>query len=357
MTVNPIQVSAGQKLTVTGTGWPVGQLVDLSICGNGGDGGSANCNRSGAATVGVGGDGEFGATLMAVIPPVACPCVVRGIAGQYTATQPLDVVGAPMRTAPAAAAVPIVTSVAVDGSGPPVAWFGGQPERDVVLAVSNPSDGVVRDVRVEVRWGSEGSERSTVVDVEGELAPRSTTMVTTTIELEALTWGDVPVRARVVTTGDPTWVGATASAHPWGLVLLAILVLQLVVVAVVRRNRRIRRRREAELEAASAVRPSIRPDDGGEGPEATTEVAEVTEVTEVTEPVALVATAPAASAASTTDDEARPAEHGGARLPRAVVAASVRPAGGGGRDREPPDSNHRMDGPVTAAPWTPRRGS
>ena len=127
LTVNPVSVSAGDKVTVKGSGWPGSQLVDLSICGNGGDGGSANCNRSGAATIGVGDDGEFGATLMAVIPPVACPCVVRGTSGQWSAVQPIEVIGAPLRTAPAAVAVPVVDAVTLRGSGPPAAWFGGSP--------------------------------------------------------------------------------------------------------------------------------------------------------------------------------------------------------------------------------------
>ena len=171
--VNPGQVNAGDKITVVGTGWPGSQLVDVSICGNGGDGGSANCNRGGAATVGVGGDGQFGATLMAAIPPVACPCVVRATSGQWAAVQPLDVIGAPVRTAPAAVAIPVVDAVSVTGSGPPVAWFGGPAERDVTVTVSNPSSGVVRDARVEVRWGDAGLGAESDARRAGPRSPRA----------------------------------------------------------------------------------------------------------------------------------------------------------------------------------------
>ncbi len=343
MTVSPVSISAGDKVTVRGQGWPEGQLVDLSICGNGGDGGSANCNRSGAATIGVGSDGEFGATILGVIPPVACPCVVRGVAGVYTATQPLEVVGAPLRTAPEAIAVPVVASVVVTGSGPPAAWFGGSPERDVVVGITNPSAGVVKGLKVELRWGDEGSEQSTVIPLGEDLPARTTTQVTTTITLGALTWGDVEVRARVVTTGDPTWVSASTSSYPWGLILIAFVLLQVVVIVIVRRNRRRRREREAEQAAM---------DDG--------EVVDGSGAASLAEPGADADSSPPVTADGDPSDV--PADAG---LVGAVTAAAGGAAVGTIRrtdtEADVDESSaaavqQPMTGPVTAAPWTrPRR--
>lgn len=347
LTVNPLAVSAGDKITVTGTGWPGSQMVDLSVCGNGGEGGSASCNRSGAASVGVGEDGVFGATLLAVVPPVACPCVVRGTSGAYSAVQALDVIGAPLRTAPAAIAVPIVDAIGVEGSGPPSSWFGGSPERDVSVSVSNPSAGVVRDARVEIRWGSSGSEQSRILDVGEPIAASSSVVVTTTIALGALTWGDVEVRARVLTTGEPTWVSTSTSSYPWGLIVGAFVLLQVIVIIVVRRNRRRRREREAELAAM---------DDG--------DVLDGSGAVSLGEPVSEPDTESGPPDAIDGDPAGAPAP-----VDAGLVGAVTAAAGGSSvgtidrteteTDGEQPSSTavqQPMTGPVTAAPWTrPRR--
>lgn len=258
LTVNPLVVNAGDRITVAGTGWPGSQLVDLSLCGSGGEGGSASCNRSGSATIGVGQDGRFGAILVAEIPPVACPCVIRGTAGGYTATQPITVNGAPVRTAPAAVAAPVATSVTADGSGPPSAWFGGSPERDVSVVVNNPSAAVAHDVRVEVRWGSPGSEQSRIVKLPSDVPAQGREVATTTISLGTLAWGDVAVRARVLAAGDQKWVSTTASSYPWGLLAIGVALVELGVLAILSHNRRKRGESAAERERGSV--PPTEPD-------------------------------------------------------------------------------------------------
>jgi len=284
--------------------------------------------------------------------------VVRATSGQWAAVQPLDVIGAPVRTAPPAAAIPVVDAVSVAGSGPPGAWFGGPAERDVTVTVSNPSSGVVRDARVEVRWGDRGSEQSRMLDVPDAITAGSDAVVTTTVELDAMTWGDVPVRARVVTTGEPTWVETTASTHPWGLLVAAFVLVQIAVIAILRRNRRRRRQREAELADETFVPP-----ERDERTETVPLVPEVAVSGSVRSDLEGGGSGGPAPLGATSDLQPAPravaAGGGGAALAAFPLAAGAVGVIDRSVDRVTPEPSavvdHNLTGRFTAAPWTGAR--
>ena len=204
-----------------------------------------------------------------------------------------------------------------------------------------------------------GSEQSRILEVPEPIAASSKAVVRTTIDLGALTWGDVEVRARVVTTGEPTWVSASTSSYPWGLLVVAFVLLQLVVIAIVRRNRRRRRAREAELATVAGPLPDaalpLVPRRGSNRRPAPAVDVDGPEGSDV--PV------------MPADDTAR----GGAGLTPSTARVTVSPVVGPGFGGAPaavgiierPDETTTnpaeelqkpMTGPVTAAPWTrPRR--
>ncbi len=168
-------------------------------------------------------------------------------------------------------------------------------------------------------------------------------VVTTTIALGALTWGDVEVRARVVTTGEPTWVSTSTSSYPWGLILGAFVLLQVVVILIVRRNRRRRREREAELAAV-----------------ADSEVVDGSGAVSLAEPDSDADSSPRVTAdgdRSTTHAEAGPVTAVTAAAGGAAVGTIDRTETDGAVDESSAAAVQQpMTGPVIAAPWTrPRR--
>jgi hypothetical protein len=140
----------------------------------------------------------------------------------------------------------------------------------------------------------------------------------------------------VVTTGDPTWVDASTSSYPWGLLVVALVLLQIVVIAIVRRNRRARLARGGGADVGAPVDPT--PAAGGD--------ASVAAADDTPDEVDLTGPEPGAPEPAPV-----PAAAG------AVGAASSfeREHAGGGRATATQDPTPVQ--PITAAPWTPRRGT
>ena len=90
-------IAQGATFKVKGGGWPVGQLVQVEVCGSEARSGSSDCAVDAAQVVSIGDDGTFLARLSVVIPPSPCPCVIRAFSQDSTdvATTPVDIPGAP----------------------------------------------------------------------------------------------------------------------------------------------------------------------------------------------------------------------------------------------------------------------
>src|SRR3954470_9422430 len=130
-TLDTDHVQTGQRVLVTGSHWPVGQLVHIKLCGNLATNLSADCDLASGSDAGVGSDGTFSMTLPITRPPTDCPCVVwvTSASAIGEARVPLSIVDVP-GSAPEATPLPdiarmiSVSDVHVSGGGSWTSWFG-----------------------------------------------------------------------------------------------------------------------------------------------------------------------------------------------------------------------------------------
>ncbi len=233
--------SAGESIVVTGTGWPAQTRVQASVCGNQARGLSADCDLPNSRTIVTDPEGSFSVALDVAVPPSPCPCVVF-VSGQNTASTvrfPIEVVDAPSApTTEAEIASPPgfeVVSSTLSGSGPWTSWFGGAPERTLLLTVENTgSEAAAPDL--DATWGA-GADPTHVLDIPTleVIEPGETLRYRIPVRFDALTFGSVNVAGSVAGSSGPVSFTASTSSYPWALLALAIIALQLLLLAI--RNR------------------------------------------------------------------------------------------------------------------------
>ncbi len=253
LALNPGLAAPGQRVIVTGTGWPPFERISISICGNGGDGGTLSCDRARSVVVASDGDGDLYASLVTGIPPVECPCVVRGFttSGTTSATTAIEIPGAPdaPRTGDALGTVPSPTAqvsiLGIDGHGPPAAWFGGASERVVRVSLLNAGATPIVDPVVTVSWGRDEESLDNVVRATDavRLEPGASTVIDVPIAMEPLSVGRYVIQARSGLGPVTSSAMAGTTVLPWGLVALALVLLQVVLVKI----RNVLRRRHRRL--------------------------------------------------------------------------------------------------------------
>ncbi|ALJ21651.1 hypothetical protein [Microbacterium sp. No. 7] len=98
--VDAVEAATGDRVAITLSGWPVGDIVSVSVCGDGTT--SAHCATGSAIDLVPDATGAATTTILVVAPPAACPCAVvaSGVRGAR-ASAPLVVSDAPEPTPPA----------------------------------------------------------------------------------------------------------------------------------------------------------------------------------------------------------------------------------------------------------------
>ena len=121
--------------------------------------GSVNCDLGRTAQAGVGENGAFSMTMNVGAPPAPCPCVVRVNSANTLQPDlfPITIVDVPtaeaMSRSPDVGSLLAVENAELEGSGPWQSWFGGAPERTLVLRLVNIGDIVLTDPRLTVTRG------------------------------------------------------------------------------------------------------------------------------------------------------------------------------------------------------------
>jgi hypothetical protein len=266
VTVDRTGTAAGEELLVTGTGWQPGTLVKVELCGNAGRGGSVDCDVANGRAVTTSADGTFSTTLTAGLPPRPCPCVILADSQSTAESATVDIAVAGMVTVPldrqqAAAEVRRdieIAGVRVDGRGPWQSWFGAAPERRLVVTLHNSGDVPLRDPPLAIAVGvGDDPDRIIPAPAVGRLEPGQVRILEIPFELDSFTIGERTVRVEVLGFQDPIVAEATTSAYPWGLAVLAVLMVQALLLLV--RNRL--RARIARSLPAPADAPDDVPDD------------------------------------------------------------------------------------------------
>jgi 3D (Asp-Asp-Asp) domain-containing protein len=249
--VDPWTVTPGQILQIEGYHFPAGIDVYGEICGDDYLAGSQDCVLDDIGFGGTTSLGSFSLSLKAAIPPAPCPCVAVVFSPQLTTTpsSPVTIVGAPSAPlTPPASAVTVsqplrVVSAQITGNGPWYSWFGGMAHRTLVLTLQNPNKGVYPHPSLVLTVGKPGSALSTVsTSPLPSLGPNGTTTVHVPVVLPAFAFGNVEVVGAVGDAALKAPIKETTTIIPWGLIVIAALLLQFIFLgirnAVRRRNRR-----------------------------------------------------------------------------------------------------------------------
>lgn len=231
----------GQLVQVTGTGWaPVGQIVQIELCGQNARNVSSDCDQANQYTAAIRAGGVFYGALITHLPPSPCPCVVLvANEGAFSGVRiPITVIGAPTAPIPPEESPPasVAVSARVLGSLSVGSWFGGPKAVTLELRITNRSTASFGSPVVSVTVGRGRSPSEFVVAKSlGPLGVGAKQVLRIPVILPAFTFGNYSVRAQVITgQGQFSKVVATSS-YPWGLFVMAALVLQMMLLLV--RNR------------------------------------------------------------------------------------------------------------------------
>lgn len=253
--VSPSTVAPGQTLQILGYGFPPSIDVSGQICGNNNLSGSPDCVLDNVGFASTTSNGQFTMSIAVAIPPVPCPCVAVVSSSQLSSapSSPVTITGAPVGAVqpPISAATvkePLqIVNAQLSGNGPWYSWFGGMPQRTLNLTVHNPNNGVYPHPSLVLAAGRSGGGLSTVSTTPlPSMAAGETTTVHVHVVFPAFTFGSAEV---VGTVGDAALmqhVKVTTTIVPWGLIVIALIILQFILLAIRNAVRRRKQRRQAD---------------------------------------------------------------------------------------------------------------
>jgi hypothetical protein len=257
VTLDRTGTAIGDELLVTGQGWPKGATLIVELCGQGGIHGSVDCDVTNQRTAGVGPSGTFSTALTTGRPPSPCPCVVKATdqTSHIAATAAISVAG--IATVPITEDDPDavrrieVSEIQVTGDRSWTELFGAPSPRVLDLTLVNTGAVAVQRPALTVAWGK-GSAPTGFVKVPDlePMEPGASQEVSIDLPRGALSFGQFRAVVEIQGLAEPVVAQTTSSTYPWGLVALAVLVLQLLLLRMRNRLRRRFQRRAAPPEVA-----------------------------------------------------------------------------------------------------------
>ena len=255
-------LTPGQSVAITGSGWPTGSTLQAVLCGANAVNGSADCVQAAAVTMSPGPNGVVDGLLRVFPPPQPCPCVVvvSSLAPAKSITLPVQVVGtptAPVRPAsPQYQPQPLKVRARVTGASSLGSVFGAPASRTLVLTVTNTGQSSVPNLVVSAGWGRNGNADHLIAPpAAGALAPGQTRRISIPFELDALSFGSYHVAGRVTGTSAPVRFQQETSTWPWGLFVVAVVVLLLMLRGMWKVLRRRIAARKARKRATEVEQP------------------------------------------------------------------------------------------------------
>jgi hypothetical protein len=256
VSVSPSAVDAGGTLHVTGSGFPARSIVTAQICGRNATDGSSDCDLENSQTVAGTMDGAFVADLPVSLPPVPCPCVVwvNSASSSLHAEHPIVINGAPgPQSGSVAATTPSVGTIKIErvsiGNGSWKSWFGISDPRPVTVTVRNIGSAPYDQLRLVITAGR-GKNPSGFVPLPPvqRLNPGHQATTHALVSLGPAAVGNYTVKVRVGSGSEGTATRARATVWPWGLLVIAVILVQVCLLGF----RNVARRRLARREAAHA---------------------------------------------------------------------------------------------------------
>lgn len=237
----PNQILAvGTQIVVGGHGWAPRSDVKLEICGNAATNGSSDCDQTSSTIFGVWDDGTLHAPMTVVAPPKPCPCLIRvwTITSTAVANAAVTIEGVP--DGPIVNESPIVSgrtalqlvSASVTGEASLATWFGAAAPKELVVAVRNTSQVPVTDPLVAGSWGKDDEIVHIITSPPygDQIPPGEVRIFRVPFELDPLSSGEYTVKGSVGFVGDRADFKTDTTTFPWGLPVIALLLLQLTVI-------------------------------------------------------------------------------------------------------------------------------
>jgi hypothetical protein len=262
------KVSLDERISVTIANFEA-SAVTISLCGNDGLRGSADCNNEFSKGVRLNGDGtatmvQFGVAT----PPTPCPCIVRVFSANNdeVATAPITITDhatADTVAPPGGVALDESLGVVLDvdeadmGLGGNLRYsLGGRGTFDVTASVKNRSNAILTGLRVVGTVGRGGDDQIATIDfaLVEPLQPGTTWEQTVQVEIPSPSFGELQWVLTVARGGKSLEVPTTTDHSPLLLLALAIvLVLDIALVFLrVLTSRRAQREADADAEDAAA---------------------------------------------------------------------------------------------------------
>jgi hypothetical protein len=254
VTIDRTGTSEGEEMLITGNGWSAGGSVVVELCGHGGLRGSVDCDVTRQRTAGVGSSGTFAVQLTTGLPPVPCPCVVKATdqTSHVAATAPIAVAG--MYTVPITDAdqrperTIEISDVEIRGGLGIAELFGAGGRRVLSVTLVNTGAVAVDAPDLSVAWGSGSSPSGFVEPPETQrMEPGDTQTVTIPLDTPTIAFGERTAVVEIQGLGEPVVARTSMSSYPWGLLVLALIALQLLLLRLRNRLRRRVQRGAAHL--------------------------------------------------------------------------------------------------------------
>lgn len=247
LTLSTSVARVGERIAVTGSGFPAGARLQVEVCGIGGT--SNSCAIGDAVVATADAFGGFRQTLPVTEPPTPCPCRVHAAPYAGAAADPVDVpLDIPgLRYLPQAAPVVVGSAKLLDATAaddsPLLTQIGAEGSARVTLTFGNLGGGPAPDPGVAVTLSRGGSQigRYPVAWTGGSLPAGQRRTLVYEVPLPGGWFRDYEIGIVVGTQGraKPLTVRTlSASVRPWGeLAVPGTLALGLLCLLAARRRR------------------------------------------------------------------------------------------------------------------------
>ncbi|HEY1443471.1 MAG TPA: neocarzinostatin apoprotein domain-containing protein [Acidimicrobiales bacterium] len=243
LSLAPATAASGQTVQVSGSGFPARSLFQVQVCGQNATHGSADCAGVASATIEADTSGNLSVPLTVVVPPTACPCVVAAfsVTTALAVTTPISIPGASTTPAPASPpTVPlshlVVAKSELAGSTPVAAWFGFPATRTLDLTLTNTGAAPATSLHLIADLDSTPVLNTHLPPV----GPGETKTYEVSVTIPALSVGNMNLNGHIfIGDGQQASFKVPVTIWPVGLLLVAIVLVQMILLAV----RNIMRRR------------------------------------------------------------------------------------------------------------------
>jgi hypothetical protein len=250
VSAQPEAAAPGATVTVSGVNFPPSSNVQVQICGNEALDGSADCDLTTSQEVATTPSGQFSLQLVISTPPKPCPCVVMALdfSLTITPTTPFDVIGAPVGSVSTLKIHKLkILSASLRGDGPWTSWFGTSPKRILVLTVHNPNSVAYAFPPLVLAIGQrkDTTTREATNHSLATIGPFKTETYDVPVSFPVVSIGEHQVNGILGNAGYTTQFEVKTWLFPWGLLLVALIVLQIIALLITRAIRERRRRKHA----------------------------------------------------------------------------------------------------------------